>query len=149
MPLFLKSANQNQVVTCMLKLIFRKAVDTFLNILDSLHSPQPIVRSEEESRKLAKATSGIALYDYKGCFASRRARQEIRRLNIDIERRDIGKCSIHQDNLLAEYGELKAPCLRIEEKGEVQWIDKPEKILFYLHDRFAGNEYDPDRQKSA
>jgi hypothetical protein len=133
----------------MLKLTIRKAVDSFLDMFDSLYSAQPILRSEEESRKLAKATSGLALYDYKGCVASRRTRQEIRRLNIDIERRDIGKCSIHQDNLLAEYGELKAPCLRIEEKGEVQWIDKPEKILFFLHDRFDNKALDDVHQKSA
>ncbi len=124
----------------MIKLTIRKAVDSFLNMFDRVYSPRPISRSEEESRKLAKATSGLALYDYKGCVASRRTRQEIRRLNIDIERRDIGKCSIHQDNLLAEYGELKAPCLRIEEKGEVLWIDKPENILCFLHERFDVQE---------
>ena len=128
----------------MIKLTIRKAVDSFLNMIDSVYSPQPISRSEEESRKLAKATSGLSLYDYKGCVASRRTRQEIRRLNIDIERRDIGKCSIHQDNLLAEYGELKAPCLRIEEKGEVQWIDKPENILCFLHERFDDKEVKRD-----
>jgi hypothetical protein len=128
----------------MIKLTIRKAVDSFLNMIDSVYSPQPISRSEEESRKLAKATSGLSLYDYKGCVASRRTRQEIRRLNIDIERRDIGKCSIHQDNLLAEYGELKAPCLRIEEKGEVQWIDKPENILYFLHERFDDKEVKRD-----
>lgn len=133
----------------MLKLTIRKAVDSLLDMFDSLYSAQPILRSEEESRKLAKATSGLALYDYKGCVASRRTRQEIRRLNIDIERRDIGKCSIHQDILLAEYGELKAPCLRIEEKGEVQWIDKPEKILFFLRDRFDFKALDEVHQKSA
>ncbi len=128
----------------MIKLTIRKAVDSFLNMFDSVYSPQPVSRSEEESRKLAKATSGLALYDYKGCVASRRTRQEIRRLNIDIERRDIGKCSIHQDNLLAEYGELKAPCLRIEEKGEVQWIDKPENILYFLNERFDVEEIKRD-----
>lgn len=133
----------------MIKLTIRKAVDSILNLLDSLCPPQPISRSEEESRKLAKATSGIALYDYKGCVASRRTRREIRRLNIDIERRDIGKCSIHQDKLLAEYGKLKAPCLRIEEKGEVQWIDKPEKILFFLHERFEADGAQGARQNSA
>jgi hypothetical protein len=133
----------------MLKLTIRKAVDSFLAMFDSLYSLPPISRSEEESRKLAKATSGLSLYDYKGCVASRRTRQEIRRLNIDIERRDIGKCSIHQDNLLAEYGELKAPCLRVEEKGEVQWIDKPEQILFFLNERFALKEAEEARQKTA
>ena len=120
----------------MSRLTIRKFVDSLLSLFDWFSRPQPISRSEEESKRLAKATSGLALYDYKGCVASRKARHEIRRLNIDIERRDIGKCSIHQDNLLAEFGKLKAPCLRVEEKGEVHWIDEPEKIVFFLHDRF-------------
>jgi len=120
----------------MFKLTFRKTVDSFLSLFDWLYRPEPVVRSEEESRKLAKATSCLALYDYKGCVASRKTRHEIRRLNIDIERRDIGKCSSHQDSLLAEFGKLKAPCLRVEEKGKVQWISEPEKIVYFLHERF-------------
>ena len=131
------------------RLTIRKAIDSFLAMFDSFYSAQPIARSEEESRRLAKATSGLSLYDYKGCVASRRTRQEIRRLNIDIERRDVGKCSIHQDNLLAEYGQLKAPCLRVEEKGEVQWIDKPENILVFLNERFAHEDLEEAHQKIA
>lgn len=133
----------------MFKLTIRKALDSFLSLFDWLHRPKPIERSEEECRKLSKATSGLALYDYKGCVASRKTRHEIRRLNIDIERRDIGKCSIHQDSLLAEFGKLKAPCLRIEEKGEVQWISEPEKILYFLHDRFDIKDNNDRHQKSA
>ncbi|MGA1740775.1 MAG: glutaredoxin [Pseudohongiellaceae bacterium] len=133
----------------MLKFTIRKIIDSFLSLFDWFNRPQPIARSEEESRKLAKATSGLALYDYKGCMASRKTRHEIRRLNIDIERRDIGKCTIHQDNLLAEFGKLKAPCLRIEEKGEVHWIDEPEKIVFFLHDRFDVKDEGIQYQKSA
>jgi len=133
----------------MLKFTIRKIIDSFLSLFDWFNRPQPIARSEEESRKLAKATSGLALYDYKGCMASRKTRHEIRRLNIDIERRDICKCTIHQDNLLAEFGKLKAPCLRIEEKGEVHWIDEPEKIVFFLHDRFDVKDEGIQYQKSA
>jgi len=133
----------------MFKHTIRKTVDSFLSLFDWLYRPQPIVRSEEESRKLAKATSCLALYDYKGCVASRKTRHEIRRLNIILERRDIGKCSIHQDNLLAEFGKLKAPCLRIEEKGEVKWIDEPEKILHFLRDRFDVKEDIVHHQKRA
>jgi hypothetical protein len=133
----------------MFKLTIRKTLDSFLSLFDWLRRPKPIVRTEEESRKLSKATSGLALYDYKGCMASRKTRHEIRRLNIDIERRDIEKCSIHLDSLLAEFGKLKAPCLRIEEKGEVQWISEPDKILHFLHKRFdikgdnAGHQKNP------
>jgi hypothetical protein len=132
----------------MFKLTLRKTLDSFLSLFDWLYRPDPIVRSEEETKKLAKATSGIALYDYKGCVESRKTRHEIHRLNIDIERRDIEKCSIHQDSLLAKFGKLKAPCLRVEEKGEVQWISEPEKIVYFLHDRFdvkAGNVEDKKR----
>ena len=120
----------------MLKLTLRKTLGSFLSLFDWLYRPEPIMRTEKESRKLAKATSGLALYDYQGCVASRKTRHEIYRLNIDIERRDIEKCSIHQDALLTEFGKLKAPCLRIEEKGEVQWISESEKILYFLNDRF-------------
>ena len=133
----------------MFKLTLRKTLDSFLSLFDWLYRPEPIVRTEKESRKLAKATSGLALYDYKGCMASRKTRHEIHRLNIDIERRDIGNCSIHQDSLLAEFGKLKAPCLRIEEKGEVQWISEPEKILYFLHDRFDDKGDIAHHRKSA
>ncbi len=133
----------------MFRLTARKVIDSVFRAYDWLFPPPTINRSEEENKRLAKSTSGLALYDYKGCMASRKARHEILRLNLDIERRDIGKCSIHQDNLLAEFGELKAPCLRVEEKGEVQWIDEPEKILVFLHDRFADNDEKSRRQISA
>lgn len=116
-----------------LKHAIRTAV---FNLSDWLFKPQPVERSEQESRRLAKEASCIALYDYKGCPASRQARREIRRLNIDIECRDFSRCSIHQDNLLAEYGKLKSPCLRIEEKGQVRWLDEPDAIVHYLHERF-------------
>ncbi len=120
----------------MLKKAYRRALATFLGLIDWLFRPEPIERSEEEMKKLAKLTSSLALYDYKGCLASRLPRREITRLNIDIETRDISKCSIHQDKLLAEFGKLKAPCLRIEEKGQISWVDEPEEIVQYLHKNF-------------
>ncbi|MAY01883.1 MAG: glutaredoxin [Gammaproteobacteria bacterium] len=133
----------------MLKKIFSPLRAAFFNLIDSVHKPQPVQRSEQEIRRLAKEASCIALYDYKGCAASRQARREIQRLNIDIERRDIGKCSIHQDNLLAQFGELKAPCLRIEEKGQVRWLDEPDDIVHFLHERFDIQNDDLQQRKSA
>lgn len=133
----------------MSKLSIRRAVDSLFSLFDWLFRPQPVVRTELEARKLAKATSAMALYDYKGCPASRKARREIYRLNLEIERRDIGKCTIHQDNLLAEFGKLKAPCLRVEEKGVVRWLDEPEAIVHFLNERFESAPEDIQEFKSA
>lgn len=133
----------------MSKLSIRRALDSFLGLFDWFFRPQPIVRSEQELKRLAKAASGMALYDYKGCSASRIARREIYRLGIDIESRDIGKCSIHQDNLLSEFGKLKAPCLRIEEKGVVRWLDEPEAIVEFLNQRFDNDFEDIQELKRA
>ncbi len=133
----------------MLKHIRRTVRTTFFNLLDCLFKPQPIERSEQEVRRLAKETSCIALYNYKGCSASRLARREIRRLNVEIECRDFSKCSIHQDKLLAEYGKLKSPCLRIEEKGEVRWLDEPDAIVHFLHERFDNKPEGIQSLKSA
>jgi hypothetical protein len=126
----------------MLKSIQRALRTAFFNLLDRLFEPQPIKRSEQEARRLAKEASCIALYDYKGCSASRLPRREIRRLNIEIECRDFSKYSIHQDKLLAEYGKLKSPCLRIEEKGKVRWLDEPDAIVHFLHERFDSKPED-------
>tara|TARA_R110000772_G_scaffold30532_11_gene75707 strand:+ start:2275 stop:2676 length:402 start_codon:yes stop_codon:yes gene_type:complete len=133
----------------MSKLSIRRALNPFLSLFDWFFRPRPVVRTEQESRKLAKATSAMALYDYKGCSASRKARREIYRLSLEIERRDIGKCMIHQDNLLAEYGKLKAPCLRVEEKGVVIWLDEPEAIVHFLNERFDTTSEDLHKLKSA
>lgn len=99
--------------------------------------PVKMQRTEKESESLARETSGISLYDYKWCSDSLKARHEIHYLNIEIERRDIRNCPVHQDNLIAQFGQLKAPCLRVEEKGKILWIDKPDEIVHYLHKRFA------------
>ena len=41
------------------------------------------------------------------------------------------------DNLLAQFGRLHAPCLRVEEKHSVRWLDEPEQIIHYLNQRFG------------
>lgn len=121
----------------MLVRLVRKGVSRFIALTSWFTRPAKIERSEQERRELAQQARCIALYDYKGCPSSIKTQREIYRLNIEIECRDIGKSQVHRDNLLSGLGCLKAPCLRVEERGKVQWIDEPEQIVHYLHERFG------------
>lgn len=114
----------------------RRLVGQFVTFIGWLTRPRPIPRSPQEQTELNLATRHLTLYDYSGCPHSIRTRKVIHRLNLNIESCDIRKCQIHRDNLLAEYGRLKAPCLRIKEKDQVNWIDEPGAIIDYLNRRF-------------
>jgi hypothetical protein len=121
----------------MLDRVVNKGLGRLKVLLGWLDRPVKLQRTPQECKKLARETSGMALYDYKWCPRSLKARHEIHHLNIDIERRDIQKSPVHQDNLIAQFGLLKAPCLRVEENGEVLWLDEPDEIVHYLHERFG------------
>ena len=123
----------------MLASCYRKTVGRLFMLFRWLTRPEPMMRTERERKDLAKETCRMSLYDYKGCPSSLKTRLEIDRLNLEIERRDIRHSSIYQDSLLAEFGELKAPCLRIEEHGKVVWLSEQDDIVDYLHHRFGAS----------
>jgi len=119
----------------MLKLC-RRFIGVVVNFLDLLTRPQPIQRSEPELKRLAQEVKRLRVYDYRGCPSSLKLRQALYRLNVDIQYCDIRKCQIYQDDLLSQFGRLHAPCLRIEQNQNVQWLDDPAEIIQYLNQRF-------------
>lgn len=117
--------------------IVRRTVGHAVNLFGWLTRPEPIARTEQERKLLAPALKGLRLYDYRTCPNSLKLRHELHRLNIDLEYCDIRDCEIHRDNLLAQFGRLHAPCLRIESAQGVRWLDDCEQIIQYLNERFA------------
>jgi hypothetical protein len=99
--------------------LFRRLTGIIANLVATCTAPRPIQRSEQERKALAREVKRLRLYDYPSCPASIRVRHMLRYLNLDIP-----YCRIH------------APCLRIEEKGLVTWLDEPEEIVHYLRQRF-------------
>ena len=117
--------------------IVRRTVGQAVNLFGWLTRPEPLYRSEQERKLLAPVLKGLRLYDYKTCPQSLKLRQELYRLNIDLEYCDIRSCEIHRNNLLAQLGRIHAPCLRIEDAHGVRWLDDCEQIIQYLNERFA------------
>ncbi len=116
---------------------FRPVVRMAVNVVGWFTRPEQIQRTEQQRKLLAPLVSGLKIYDYKGCPRSLKLRNELHRLNLDIPYCDIRKCQIHYDNLLSQYGSLRAPCLRIEENHRVTWLDEPEQIIHYLNQRVS------------
>jgi glutaredoxin len=119
-----------------MKIVFRRLAGMTVNLLGWFSRPTPIERTAQERKFLAGEVKRLRVYDYPSCPSSLRVRQALHRLNLDIQYCDIRKCQIHRDNLLAEFGRVHAPCLRIEEGQSVQWLDDPSQIIQYLNQRF-------------
>ena len=119
--------------------ISRRLVGHTVNIIAWLTRPAQIQRNEQERKLLANELKSLRIYDYKGCPKSLKLRQALHRLNLDIEYCDIRVCQVHRDNLLAQFGRLHAPCLRIEEGQSVRWLDESEQIIRYLNQRFPSS----------
>src|SRR5687768_5538651 len=105
--------------------IVRRTVGQAVNFFGWLTRPEPIPRTAQERKLLAPALKHLRLYDYRSCPQSLKLRQELHRLNLDLEYCDIRACQVHRSNLLHQFGRLHAPCLRIDGQGGVRWLDEP------------------------
>jgi glutaredoxin len=125
-----------QVHSFSMKVVFRRIAGFLVNFIGFFTRPVPLVRSEHERRQLSRDIKALRVYDYPTCPSSLKLRHTLHRLNLGIQYCDIRKCQVHRDNLLAELGRVHAPCLRIENNQQVQWLDEPEQIIHYLNQRF-------------
>jgi glutathione S-transferase len=94
-------------------------------------------RSPEEQAKVDEAVSHLSLYQFYGCPFCIKTRRAIHRLNLPMTYRDAQSAGPWRDELQREGGNLKVPCLRIEENNEVTWMYESGDIIQYLEDRFA------------
>lgn len=114
----------------------RRSLGVAIELFTLLTRPAQIQRSGQEKKALLQELKYLRLYDYAGCPSSRTVRHTLHRLNLNIQYCDIRKCQVHSDDLLAQHGQLRAPCLRIESVNGVQWLDQPEAIVDFLVNRF-------------
>lgn len=126
-----------------IKLFFktlRIVLGPFMLLWEWLGRPQGLVRTPELQAQVDTECRELALYQFKTCPFCIKVRQELRRLSLDIERRDAQGKGRHRDDLVANGGRAMVPCLRINDaSGNSRWLYESGAIIAYLRNRFATN----------
>jgi len=111
----------------------RAILGPFMLLWEKLSSPRGIPRTEEEQKKIDQETAQLSLYQFRTCPFCIKVRRHIRALSLNIETRDAQNNPTYRAELLKGGGNVKVPCLRIENtEGEVTWLYESDVINDYL-----------------
>ena len=95
--------------------------------------PKGIVRSPAVQQKVDQQCRSMVLYQYRTCPFCIKVRQEMRRLSMPIERRNVQKDGVNRADLVRGGGQAKVPCLKITDSaGKSEWLYDSAKIIAYL-----------------
>lgn len=107
-------------------------------LVDWLTSPRGVIRDAESQTEIERQSSQLSLYQFKACPFCVKVRRTLKRHSLPIETRDAKNDQVYRDELLAQGGKVKVPCLRIEQAdGNVEWMYESSEIITYLEQRFA------------
>ena len=117
--------------------VVRAILGALILLLNWVFTPKSIKREASEQAEIDAQTAKLALYQYKACPFCVKVRRAIKRNGLTIETRDAKRSEQFKAELAQGDGQLKVPCLRIEEdSGEVRWMYESSDIIDYLEGRF-------------
>jgi glutaredoxin len=120
--------------------IIRWLLGSLILFFNWLFTPRGIKRDPELQAQIDLQTTGLKLYQYQACPFCVKVRRAMKRQSLSIETRDVKRSDIAREELLAGGGNLKVPCLRIEDVGgQVEWIYESSDIIRYLEDTFVAS----------
>jgi len=106
--------------------------------IDWVTRPKPIERAPEKQAEIDKETAAMALYQFNQCPFCVKTRRQIRRLSLDIEKRDARNDPKWNQELIEQGGKYQVPCLKIvQQDGSVQWLYESTEINQYLDKQFS------------
>lgn len=118
--------------------LLRLVLTPFMLLSEKLSTPKAMSRSPEQQATVDKATTKLALYQFRACPFCIKVRKEMARLGLNIELRDAQHDPKHREALLAGGGNIKVPCLLItDDQGEAQWLYESDEIKGWLNQQFA------------
>jgi glutaredoxin len=104
-----------------------------LLLWEKLTTPKGVQRTPEAQAAMDAKTAALALYEFRTCPFCMKVRRNIARHSLSIERRDAQHDAQHREALAQGGGEVKVPCLRIDESdGRVTWLYESDAINTYL-----------------
>ncbi len=114
----------------------REGLGRVIVFFDWVFSPKKMKRSEQVQSSVDKETKSLKLYQFYACPFCIKTRRAIKRLNLKIETRN-AQSGQYRAELLAGGGEVKVPCLRIQQSDKVTWMYESSDIIAYLEQRFG------------
>lgn len=117
----------------------RLILGPILLLRERMSAPEGVIRSPEAQREVDRQCAGMALYQFRTCPFCIKVRQEMRRLSLNIEKRDAQHDAANRAALLQGGGKSSVPCLWLrDEQGRERWMYESGDIIAYLRERFAG-----------
>jgi glutaredoxin len=109
-------------------------------LIDWLTRPKPLQRSLGEQEKVNLQTKSLVLYQFKQCPFCVKTRRNMRRLALEIEKRDARYDSKWNQELINDGGKYQVPCLKVvTDDGSIEWMYESTVINRYLNKRFAAS----------
>lgn len=117
--------------------VVRAILGALILFFNWVFTPKSLKREANEQASVDAQTKKLALYQYAACPFCVKVRRAMKRSGLTIETRDAKRSEQFKDELLKGGGQLKVPCLRIEdENGDVRWMYESGDIISYLEQRF-------------
>ena len=113
--------------------LIRIILGKIILLLNWVFTPRGIKREAQLQARIDQQTASLKLYQYAACPFCVKVRRAIKRQSLKIETRDVKRSDTARQELLAGGGDLKVPCLRIEDgQGDVAWMYESKAIIGYL-----------------
>lgn len=124
-----------------MKSIFWTLIRTILSGLilffNWVFTPKSMKREAQAQAQINEQMKDFTLYQYKACPFCVKVRREMKRSALNIETKDAKRCESSKEELVTGGGQLKVPCLKINEGGEEKWMYESKEIISYLNNRFG------------
>jgi len=123
----------------MLLKLLREGLGRLIVFINFVTQPKMIQRTDAEQQAAEEKARKLSLYQFYACPFCVKTRRVIHRLNLPIETRN-AQAGIFREELQNEGGQIKVPCLRIEDGENVRWMYESADIIDYLQQNFAPNK---------
>ena len=115
----------------------RLILTPFMLLMERFTTPKAIERTPGQLAVLNRASSQLALYQFRACPFCIRVRKELARLGLAVETRDAQHDTDHRDTLAAKGGRIKVPCLLVRhDDGQEEWMYESDAITSWLRQRY-------------
>ena len=118
--------------------LIRLILGRLILLYNWLFTPRGVKRDPQAQALVDQQSASLTLYQYEACPFCVKVRRAMKRQSLSIETRDVKRSEAAREELLSGAGDLKVPCLRIEDdSGEVTWMVESGDIIDYLAGRFG------------